>query len=136
MTKPEDPRLGGRFPEFSRQSRRPGIGFFAVAQLARTITRYVEPSELIDVPSHLKQNRKTLLLGRYLRRKLRDALELPEATPDEVLRQAWAEQMLPLLKMAQKDNEAPSLRAQMVKANAAYEASLRAKETLKGKGRL
>lgn len=93
--------------------------------MARLIRRYIDPDELIDVPSTLTSaNGMQSVLGAYLRKKLRLELGLPEGTPDEVLRQAWAEQVLPLLQMAQKDEEAPSLGAQMAKANAAYAARL------------
>lgn len=136
MTRKEDVRLDGRHPEFSRQSRRPGVGFPGVAPLARSILQYVEASDLVDVPTAVKQGKGHLPLGRYMRNKLRMALGLPEGAPDEVLHQAWVEQVLPMLQMAAKDNENPSLRAAFAAANAGYEASLRAKMDLKGKGKI
>lgn len=136
MTAKEDARLLGRHPEFPRQSRRPGLGYPAVAQMARSIEYYVTASDLVDVPSAVKQGKGHLPLGRYMRNKLRIALGLPEGAPDEVLRQAWYEQVLPVLEMAKKDNENPSLRAAFAAVNAGYEASLRAKMDLKGKGKL
>lgn len=136
MTSKEDARLLGRHPEFSRQSRMPGVGFPAVAKMASTIRQFVEPVELIDVPQTVNQGKSKLALGRYMRNKLRIALGLPEGAPDEVLRQAWAEQVLPVLEMAKKNNEIPSLRAAFAAQNAGYEAQLRAKMDLKGKGKL
>lgn len=136
MTGVDDPRLRGRHPEFSRQSRRPGVGFPAVARLAKEINRFVHPSELVDVPAAVAQGHKPLPLGRYMRAKLRLALGLPEGTPDAVLREAWAEQVLPVLQMAKADNEAPSLAAHFAKINAPYAASLQAKMNIFERGKL
>lgn len=128
MTSKEDARLLGRHPEFSRQSRRPGIGALAIPDMVSLILRYVAPDQLVDVPATAKQGKNiSLPLGRFMRRKLREGLGLPPETPAHVLRQAWLEQMLPLHEMAKKDPAAPSLRAQMAKQNAPYEAHLRFK---------
>lgn len=120
MTKVEDGRLDGRFPEFSRQSRRPGIGALSVVAMADLIEKHVPKSEFVDVPSHLMQGKSSLLLGRYLRRKLRAELGLPEETPARVLQSAWVEQMLPVLLAAFKDREAFTLKAQLQKLNQPY----------------
>lgn len=131
MTKKEDARLLGRHPEFSRQSRRPGVGALAVDRVAEEILKYLKVEELFDVPTHLNfDGRKPLVLGRYMRGKLRLALGLPEGAPDEALRQAWIEQVLPLLQMAKKDEEAISLSAQVRKANETYALSLEARAKL------
>lgn len=66
MTSPTDVRLGGRLPEFSRQSRRPGIGVDAMWDVASVLLRY--PTK--PVPLVLDHNRKSLPLGRLLRSKL------------------------------------------------------------------
>lgn len=137
MTGKEDARLAGRHPEFSRQSRRPGVGFPGVVALAKTITQHVDPRELVDVPQFVNQGKNNPLpLGRYIRNKLRLALHLPEGAPDEVLRQAWFEQVLPVLEMAKANNESPSLRQAFAAVNAAYEAKLRAKMGLERKGKI
>lgn len=120
MTSKEDARLLGRHPEFPRQSRRPGVGAVGVPAMAKLIEQFLNPEELVDVPMVAMIGDKPLPLGRYMRNKLRLALGLPEGAPDEVLRQAWSEQVLPLLKMAQTDEEAPTLRAQFFKANKTY----------------
>lgn len=133
MTGVDDVRLRGRHPEFSRQSRRPGVGFLAVAQMARMVEQYCKPSELVDVPNHLLVAAgKQQPLGRYLRNKMRLALGLSEGAPDEVLRQAWEEQVLPMWKIAKENGV--SLSQAFAQANEGYEASLRFKANrFKGK---
>lgn len=136
MTKKEDARLAGRHPEFSRQSNQGGIGLPAVAAMAKTITAHVRPDQLTDVPQFIKQGpTKKLPLGRYLRNKLRGQLGLPEKAPEHALRQAWTEQVLPVLKMAQEDGT--GLQAAFAKINEPLAAAMDAKmEVKKGKGKL
>lgn len=138
MTKGDDARLLGRHPEFSRQSNRPGIGAPSVARVAEVIRSVprLRIEDIVDVPSALMLSGKPLPLGRYMRAKLRLALGLPEGTPDEVLHQAWHEQVLPLLKISQTDKETVSLREAFRKANAPHEASLEARQKRYGKGKL
>jgi len=124
MTAKEDARLLGRHPEFSRQSRRPGVGAGAVPAMAKVIEQFLNPDELVDVPLTVMRGDKHQPLGRFLRRKLRLSLGLSEGAPDEVLRQAWAEQVLPVLKMAKADSATPSLREAFRAKNAAYAESL------------
>lgn len=124
MTGVDDARLRGRHPEFSRQSRRPGVGFLAVAEMARLVSSYVSADDLVDVPqSMLVAKGRQAPLGRYIRNKLRLALGLPEGAPDEVLREAWKEQVLPLLLASRKDGV--SLAQAFAAANEGYEASLK-----------
>lgn len=137
MTKGSDARLLGRHPEFSRQSRRPGVGSTAIAALASTIESYVDPHDLKDVPIILHQGKNNALpLGRYLRNKLRLELGLGEGAPEDAIREAWNEQVLPMLQMAKTDKEAPSLREQFAKINAPYEAKLKAQMAMKPKGKI
>lgn len=100
MTSADDVRLEGRYPEFTRMSLRPGIGALAVEDLAKSLSgdagvRFI--SGLGDVPYTLKLGDKDIPLGRYLRMKLRRALdiykvnpvtgEVSYGTPDDVLKQ-------------------------------------------------
>lgn len=81
MTKSDDPRLGGRAPEFARMSLNPGIGAHAmddVAKLLYTKHGCRELAALGDVPGILKHGDKSFPLGRYLKRKLREKLDIPE----------------------------------------------------------
>lgn len=81
MTSHDDPRLGGRHPEYARMSLNPGIGAHAmdeVAELLYTKHGSRELAELGDVPSVLKHGSKSFPLGRYLKRKLREKMDIPE----------------------------------------------------------
>lgn len=75
MTKADDPRLKGRFPEFCRMSLHPGIGALAVPALGAELTTEVGCREVTvvgDVPASYGVGRQSMPLGRYLRRKLRE----------------------------------------------------------------
>lgn len=73
MTDPKDPRLNGRHPEFSRPSRRPGIGATTVPLIAALLgsSSVYQLSENADVPSHLVMGGKKIPLGRFMLEKLR-----------------------------------------------------------------
>lgn len=110
MTSKEDARLLGRHPEFSRQSnggrnKTGGIGVPGLSRVVEAITGFCDPSELVDVPTHLLLERKQLVLGRYLRKKLRVALNLDEKTPDAVLQEIWETTMLPVLRFTKKNED-------------------------------
>lgn len=75
MTKPGDPRLNGRHPEFARMSLKPGIGAGAMPAVANGVLTkggalYVVQTG--DVPRHLRMDGKKWSLGRYLTARLRD----------------------------------------------------------------
>lgn len=75
------PPLGGRFPEFARQSNgggkahiKGGIGAPAVESIASVLQTTAGLDFVLetgDVPLSLRQGKKTLPLGRYLRDKIR-----------------------------------------------------------------
>lgn len=80
--------LLGRTPEFSRMSLRPGIGANAVkilvtSSVQRRMGTYVKES--IDAPVVLKKSGSIFPLGRYLRRKWREALNRDQDTPPGIL---------------------------------------------------
>lgn len=83
-TKKDAPGLNGLPPEFARMSLKPGIGADAMPDMARSILD-PDTGELTlvdnDVPSSFKFDGRNFPLGRYLRRKLRRALYLPEPEP-------------------------------------------------------
>lgn len=144
MTKGDDPRLDGRFPEFSRQSRggavkgAVGIGAPVVAELAQTFSRYYDAAS-VDVVGHLTgAGGKKRPLGRYLRNKFREAVGTTEEVKNNAALAAWCEQMLPLQEAAKKDVEAITLRAQVIKNSLAVDARLKFQDDLyqqKRKGR-
>lgn len=71
LNKDRDDLLGGRHPEFARQSRRPGIGSDAMFDVADVMMKFNLEEELSDVPTSLNHGKKSFPLGRLLRRKLR-----------------------------------------------------------------
>lgn len=86
MTSEEDPRLDGRHPEFSRMSRRPGIGVGAVENLAKS---YLTKSgsqwlqEDGDVTATIRMDGKLFPLGNTLRQKLRESVGWAPTMPEE-----------------------------------------------------
>lgn len=74
LTKPDDPLLNGRYPEFARMSRKPGIGHAAVEDINDAISDL----NLDTVPSVLNHGGKEWPLGRYLKEKLRERLNIPK----------------------------------------------------------
>lgn len=101
MTSPDDPRLGGRYPEFARMSLKPGIGATCVSDIADTLTTPQgcdALAEVGDVPHHLLLERKQIPLGKYLRGKLREKLGFPDKrSPKETL-DNWKAEMQKLRK--------------------------------------
>ncbi len=78
MSRFDDPRLQGKYPEFARMSLRPGIGAVSITQVADALRNKFGWDSIVDtgdVPNVLKHGRRNLPLGRYMRRKLREALD-------------------------------------------------------------
>lgn len=72
MTQVDDVRLPvGYYPEFSRMSRRPGIGAAAAVDMARALSGVAFGT---DVPSVVRSYGRSLPLGRYMRERLRKEL--------------------------------------------------------------
>lgn len=96
MTSTDDPRLEGRHPEFSRMSLKPGIGAIAMPELIDFLSSDMGRTLIDqsgDVPTALRHGGKMLPLGRYLRRKLREALKIPEKGSSNPLFQAQIQEM-------------------------------------------
>lgn len=110
LTNFNDPRLQGRVPEFARMSRRPGLGAAAMEIIATTLCESGHGMALIedtgDVPRSLRIGRRTIPLGRYLLRRLREAVGF---TPEYIqhIKQSGAYEksveMLSLLLAAQQN---------------------------------
>lgn len=115
MTRNDDPRLDGRWPEFARMSLRPGIGQRAMHDIADVILRLGLDESEADVPSALRRGKTIAPLGRYLRQQLRLMIGKEVGAPDEVLREA-AERLRPLREIAKLDEEHPSFKWQVVQA--------------------
>lgn len=132
MTRTDDPRLGNRHPEFSRQSNRRGIGYGVLDKVAETIRRYNLLTPQGDVPVTLRHGTTQWPLGRYLRKQLRIHMGLdprspnvqnPEASYAHFHSEENAE-MRALQKTALTDKENPSLRAHLQEASKTARAQL------------
>lgn len=111
--------MDGRHREFHRMSLRPGIGAIAIKKLATPgehSQRVINVLKSIDAPVVLRSNGRILPLGRYLRRKWREALGRPLDTPQPILGQYRAE----LSTMLKKDEQEKSSGLHGVKQKAAY----------------
>lgn len=95
MTRAGYSRLGGRSPEFSLPSRRPGIGYGAVPSIVNSLTSEHGCDLLVqegDVPFLLRHGPKKMPLGRYMRTKLREVYGFSDTrTPSELLFKAKEE---------------------------------------------
>lgn len=128
MTRTDDPRLEGRWPEFARMSNRPGVGQPFLWDVASAILD-LELSEA-DVPSALRHGKKILPLGRYMKNQLRKMLGKEEGLPDEI-RQEISEKMLTVLQIAKGSHT--SLRQQIVEAFAQDVRNIKAKSKIYSK---
>lgn len=131
MTRHDDIRLNGRTPEFCRMSLRPGIGADAVFDLASDLMLHNLDNE-IDVPTALKHGKSNLPLGRYLRRKLREAIGKDGDTPAEVM-ESMAEEMRPLREAAFASSS--SFASEIVKAGNGRVAQINARNAIYKKGK-
>lgn len=91
MTRTDDMRLNGRWPEFSRMSLRPGIGHGMMHEVASTLMQFNLEHAEADVPVSLRHGKRLLPLGRYLRKTLRTMVGKEENAPEIVLELAKLE---------------------------------------------
>lgn len=109
MTNMQDERLNGRWPEFARMSRNPGLGVGAMHDVADVLMRFNLEASQSDVPVTLAHGKKELPLGRFLRTKLRQMIgNDPNAPPEVVLKQQT--EMLVLQQNSIDNKEAKSLK--------------------------
>lgn len=118
MTSKHDSRLEGRYPEFSRQSNGGrtglgGLGFSQVKQIAAISKQRLATGVSIDVADQVRVNGQKMLLGRYIRNKVRKELNLEEKAPPEVQAQIIAE-LLPLLEASKNHPTDITLKRQLV----------------------
>jgi len=83
----QDPRLGGREPEFSRMSLKPGLGFGALCGVTQTYLDY--SLDRGEAPTRLVHGGKPKPLGRYLRTKLAEMLGMERCAVDEEMLALW-----------------------------------------------
>lgn len=85
LTSKDDPRLGGRHPEFARMSLRPGIGAQAVPDLHRALVDGTPADTgFEDVPTAVRASGRLWPLGRYLRRKWRAEMGMAAGEPSHI----------------------------------------------------
>lgn len=103
-TRTDDPRLSGRWPEFSRCSNRPGIGYSAMHDVADTWLRYRDPVGDSELPAVLMRGKKYFPYGRYLKGKLGEmvAIDKEEAARLAVAR---SQEQLRILRQMAAENE-------------------------------
>lgn len=127
MTRTDDARLNGRWPEFSRMSNRPGIGADALHEVASELMRFNLDNTQADVPSALRHGKRELPLGRYLTRRLRKLTGKDEQAPAETLLKIEAE-VQDVRKTAFDNSE--SFSSALQKANAGKVASFKARSNI------
>lgn len=95
MTADDDPRLGGRRPEFARMSLRPGIGAGATDALVNALvdqeTGEIRMGE--DVPTVMRAGGRVWPLGRYIRRRVRARLGMEVGESQASGRKRWLEEL-------------------------------------------
>lgn len=130
MTRLDDPRLMGRYPEFARMSLKPGIGAFAMDHVASDMMQS-NVKDAVDVTSISYGGSTVKPLGSYLSRRLRKLRGLdekaPQATVDKV-----AQEVYRLRLDARSDTDAPSPARQMVKQSKGKIARAKARAKLFG----
>lgn len=114
MTMRDDPRLNGRDPEFAAMSLRPGIGANFVPEIASTLMQFNLDTTQADVPVSLRHGSRSLPLGRYMRRKIRENIGKEAKAPENIKAKI---EMLSLLQAAKTDPQAITLKQQIVKQN-------------------
>lgn len=125
MTRRDHWKLLGREPEFSRQSNRGGgLGKSAMHEVASELMRFNLETRQADVPVSLTHGRRSLPLGRYLRRCLREMVGKEANAPQEVLDQ-MAEELRPLRETAFENSR--SFKTEILSAQAATIASFHAR---------
>lgn len=132
MTRYDDPRLHGRNPEFCRMSLRPGIGADFSWEFGSSWLEHQLGSVLPDVPLALGHSGGRAPLGRYLRRKFREALGRDGKCPQDQI-DAMAAELLPLRESA--FNSSSSFKDAVVAASDGKFANFEARQKLFRKGK-
>lgn len=91
LTHKDDPRLLGRHPEFARMSLKPGIGADFMHDVASALLEHDALDAQPDVPHSLQHGSRSMPLGRYLTRRLRELIGRDPSAPQETIDAAQAE---------------------------------------------
>lgn len=129
MTRRDDARLQGRYPEFARMSLRPGIGAGAVSKIGEVHVAYNVVARIGDVASGLRHGKRIMPLGRYLRGRLRSVLGVPEGSRSAFVDEMEKE-MLALRLSVRDDPENVSVKEALVKRGSAKVARMVARSKI------
>lgn len=91
--------ISERLREYSRMSRRPGIGVGLMHEVASVLLEWDYHLELEDVPESLAHGKSALPIGRVLKRKLRELIGREPQTPQSVL-DRWKAEVQPVRQAA------------------------------------
>lgn len=134
MTSKDDARLDGRYPEFVRMSRDPGLGVDYMLRLANDLKASGFDEVLSDVPHAVKVDGRMLPYGRHLRRQLRVLMgrdiNAPQCTLDRL-----QETLLPMRLRARNSSSQPSFKKEVIAAGDGAIANIEAKQRIFGKKR-
>lgn len=92
LHKPENGALHGRYPEFSRMSRKPGLGALTMEKLSPVLLTDLGNEALNehgDVPTLMTYGQQSLVLDRYLREQIRKHLQMEETYDPETGEVKW-----------------------------------------------
>lgn len=106
MTNRDDPRLGGRHPEFARMSLKPGIGAGAMEEVARVLFSKDGALSVArdgDVAGMVRAANVKWPLGRYLRSVLRGKMGMDSRLPVEVRRRLALERVAKFYDVSARD---------------------------------
>jgi hypothetical protein len=97
-----DHRLGGKEPEFSTKSLRPGLGAFAVDALA--VAFLDAKRTVLDIPTYVEFGGAKYPLGRYLTKRFRKKVGIDDAVA-QAIRSTYSQQtMSDLREMAEANS--------------------------------
>ena len=108
MTRPDDSRLGMRYPEFARMSKRPPLGYLGMECIKQTLYSRGGAALLAekgDVPTEFRYEGTRYPIGRYWREWLREeiGIKAPPQTADAWTKpEDWAVQLETARLQAQK----------------------------------
>ncbi|WMC01493.1 replication initiator protein [Microvirus D_HF4_329] len=120
--------LEWNYPEFARMSNRPGLGQPAVKILAADLLRSYQDWESGDVPNSVLVGKRSIGLGRYLLRELREAVGFTPEYIDGIKQDRSMETSIDLLSLFQnsegsltfKEAHAKSIAQKILQTEARY----------------